>query len=164
MEVSKYNVHPVTNMPNREDIIKSLKEKHGANYLGWVRDYETSGWANSPSCFDIDLLVALIYDREAEFGVRCVAYANDYWDNPSEYRQQDYDPPFHYDFSEINIDNNEVREFLQAACTAYKSQKEVQIMVKREADLDEQTMNKNEIFYHRGSKPPQEFRFLGSHT
>lgn len=123
-----------------------------SNYLGWVPDHQSL----DDYCW-YDLRVELFYDREAEFGVRCVGFrrwcCNQSTACETEYKEMSDPLPFRYRLEDIQVAPG-AEEMLKAACEAWTSRTEGLALMRAEEQLDEQSICKNETFYHRAKGIP----------
>lgn len=126
-----------------------------------MEDSRTTGWPGSYSCQDVDVVVALVYEREAEYGVRCVEFEEESaygWGDSSKFEECASPGVFKYTWDQVNPYDTRDCDMLRAACDAFASAAEVKALVEREEELDVQTSCKNEIFYRGGSKPRSSLR------
>jgi hypothetical protein len=146
-------------------ILESVRAQYGDAYLG---DYWGSGcWGDYESGTELHCFV---YDRECEYGIRVLQYDCCF---PHSRGPQDVFYPVkrnltfgqwvkHHPGSSITAVSRDAQEIFDTACAMIVSVEEGHELMKREAELDEQTSGcKNETFYRRDAKPPVEFRFLG---
>lgn len=132
-----------------DQLLASFPERWGRDYLGYVQDRHYYGGS-----YDMgdECVYALVYDRSCDFGVRCVEFT-EHWDGAGSWQETTFCRPFHFAWGHVTPHDARDCEFLRAACAAYASTLEVQALVQREEQLDEQTVCKNETFY-RGKAIP----------